>query len=249
MTSTAKASNGQLDTHLLLTYIADLELEIDRLRKHGRFVHHQARDALRKIQSLCGAPADAGSPLTEIEQTALKLRSVLHDLQDLPGYHPAHDQVTAIAIRPMIEQVFRWQQRLENAPNVTCRLELESDHVEWFPGRLRHILDNLVSNALRFHDAGKSEAWVELRLRLIPQGYEFTLADNGVGLSSRERNELFGLLYRAAPARSAGLGVGLAVVKLLVEQSGGTLTAESNLGQGSTVVVVLPRYEVDDFLT
>ena len=44
------------------------------------------------------------------------------------------------------------------------------------------------------------------------------------------------------------MGVGLAVVKLLVEQSGGTLTVDSGEGQGSTFVAVLPRYDVDDYL-
>ena len=51
-----------------------------------------------------------------------------------------------------------------------------------------------------------------------------------------------------APARAAGLGVFLAVVKLLVEQSGGTLTVESGEGQGTTFMAVLPRYDVDDYL-
>jgi signal transduction histidine kinase len=58
----------------------------------------------------------------------------------------------------------------------------------------------------------------------------------------------FDLFYRAAPARAAGLGCGLAVVKLLVEQSGRHLTVDSAVGQGTTFIVVLPRYAVDDFL-
>jgi len=45
------------------------------------------------------------------------------------------------------------------------------------------------------------------------------------------------------------LGVGLGVVKLLVEQSGGSLTVDSGEGQGTTFVVVLPRYDVADYLT
>jgi signal transduction histidine kinase len=56
------------------------------------------------------------------------------------------------------------------------------------------------------------------------------------------------LFHRAAPARAAGLGVGLAVVKLLVEQSGGTLTVDSGEGQGTTFVAILPRYDMDDYL-
>jgi signal transduction histidine kinase len=62
---------------------------------------------------------------------------------------------------------------------------------------------------------------------------------------STDRMERF---HRSAPARAAGPGVSLAVVKLLVEHSGGTLTTEYSGELGSTFVAVLPRYDVDDFL-
>jgi len=237
--------------HLLLAYVADLELEVDRLRKQGRFVQHEIRETLKRIQLLCTDATQAGNalpPLAEIDQAAKQLAVVLRDLQEPPGYHPAHDQVIAIAVRPLVEQVFRWQQRLASAPEVTLRLELESEHVEWFPARLRHILDNLLSNALKYRDPGKVEAWVQLGLRVSPEGYEFRVSDNGIGLPSDDRADVFELFYRAAPVQAAGLGVGLAVVKLLVKQSGGTLTVDSSEGQGSSFVVVLPRYDVDDYL-
>ena len=120
--------------------------------------------------------------------------------------------------------------------------------MEWFPARLRHILDNLLSNALRYRDPNTAEAWVRLGLRVSPEGYEFRVSDNGLGMPSGERQQVFALFHRAAPARAAGLGVGLAVVKLLVEQSGGTVTVDSAEGQGTTFVVVLPRYDVEDYL-
>jgi len=237
--------------HLLLTYVTDLELEVDRLRRQGQFVQHEVRETLKRVRSLCADPAggEALSRLAEVGQAAAHLIAVVRDLQDPPGYHPAHDQVIAIAVRPLIEQVFRWQQRLLGAPKVALRLELESEHVEWFPARLRHILDNLLSNALKYCDPEKSEGWVQVGLRVWPEGYELRIRDNGLGLPADEGVQVFELFYRAAPARAAGLGVGLAVVKLLVEQSGGTLTVDSGAGQGTTFVAVLPRYDIDDFLT
>jgi signal transduction histidine kinase len=237
--------------HLLLTYVTDLELEVDRLRKQGQFVQHETRTALKRIRLLCADPAgtpQTPSSLAEVDQTAKQLASVLHDLQEAPGYHPAHDQVIAIAVRPLVEQVFRWQQRLLAAPDVRLRLELESEHVEWFPARLRHILDNLISNSLKYRDSTKAESWVLLAVRVSPEAYEFRLSDNGVGLPQSEQGQAFELFYRAAPARAAGLGVGLPVVKLLVERSGGTLTVVSGEGQGTTFTAVLPRYDIDDFL-
>ena len=156
--------------------------------------------------------------------------------------------MVAVAVRPLAEQVFRWQQRLPGPADVALRLELEADHVEWFPARLRHILDNLLSNALRYRDPAKAESWVQVGLRASPDGYELRVSDNGRGLTADARDHLFDLFYRAAPVRAAGLGVGLAVVKLLVEQSGGTLTVDAGPGQGTTFTVVLPPYDLDDHL-
>jgi signal transduction histidine kinase len=235
----------------LLAYVADLELEVDRLRRHNHLLHQEVRGGLSRIEQLCAGPAKedgAGPPLPAIAQAAGQLAEVLRDPRDLPGYHPAHDQVIAIAVRPLAEQVFRGQQRLTGAAEVVLRLELESDFVEWFPARLRHILDNLISNALRYRDPAKAERWVRLGLRVAAEGYEFRVSDNGIGLPSAVPDQVLDLFYRAAPARAAGLGVGLAVVKLLVEQSGGTLTGDSGEGEGTTFVAVLPRYDLDDYL-
>ena len=56
------------------------------------------------------------------------------------------------------------------------------------------------------------------------------------------------LLSRAAPLREAGVGVGLPVVRLLVEQSGGTLVVRSEGGRGTDFVLTLPRYDIHDYL-
>jgi signal transduction histidine kinase len=147
-----------------------------------------------------------------------------------------------------VEQVFRWQQRLLDAPHAILRLELKTEHVEWFPARLRHILDNLISNALKYRDPEKGEARVFLGLSGLAEGYEFRVSDNGLGMPYKKRAEAFELYYRSATARAVGLGVGVAVVKLLVEQSGGTISVESGEGKGTSFIVVLPRFDAGDYL-
>jgi signal transduction histidine kinase len=251
MQGPAKDAPAGLDVHRLMAYVADLELEVDRLRRQGAFVQHQARETVKQLRNLCADGAPGGhqlSRLSEVARAAGELAAVLRDAQEPPGYHPAHDQVIALAVRPQVEQAFRWQHRLAGGPPVALRLALESEHVEWFPGRLRHILDNLLSSALKYRDRDKAEAWVEVGLRVVPEGYELRVSDNGVGLPAREGGGILELFYRAAPARAAGLGVGLAVVKMLVEQSAGTLAVNSGAGQGTSFVAVLPRYDIDDYL-
>ena len=244
--------NPSSNAHMLLAYVADLELEVDRLRKQEQFLRHEARDMLGRVQSICRSeapPEDSTPPLPQIAQAAQEFADVLRDLCEPPGYHPAHDQVIAIAVRPLVEQVFRAQQRMLRVPHAQLRMELATEHVEWFPARFRHILDNLLSNSLKYSDPAKGEARVFLGLNRLDEQLELRVSDNGLGMPWDKRAEAFELFYRSAPARAAGLGVGLAVVKLLVEQSGGSLTVESTEGQGTSFVVVLPRFDTGDFLS
>jgi signal transduction histidine kinase len=232
------------DIHRLLAYVADLEMEVDRLRKQGGFIRHEVRDGLRRIERLISGPAGA----YEISDGIKELVTVLDDLHEPPGYHPAHDQVVPIAIRPLAEQVHRAQRRLTGNTEVELKFELKEDHIEWFPGRLRHILDNLFSNALLYSDPTKEEAWVFLGLKTTESTYELQVSDNGTGLPERASGQAFELLSRAASVKQAGIGVGLPVVRLLIEESGGTLTVRSEKGRGTDIIIALPRYDLADFL-
>jgi hypothetical protein len=88
--STPRTSN----TQLLLAYVADLELEVDRLRKQAQFVRHEVGATLRRVQLLCADAPAAGDPLpplpplAEIGQAVTQLGAVLRDLRESPGYHP-----------------------------------------------------------------------------------------------------------------------------------------------------------------
>jgi len=248
--SVVATKDGEPDLHRLLPYMADLELEVDRLRYQARFLELEVSETVARIRRLCAGAADtAGPALAEVDKAAVHLAEVTADLRESTGYHPSHDQVVAIAVRPLANRVFRRQQRLQNAAQVVMQLELGCESVEWFPARMHHILDNLISNALRYRDPAKTEPWVAIALRETEHGYELRVTDNGVGLATADRSAILELFYRTAAVRAAGLSVGLAVVRMLVEQSGGSLTLDSGEGQGATFVAVLPRYDLTDFLT
>ncbi|NLS94038.1 MAG: ATP-binding protein [Planctomycetaceae bacterium] len=249
MKSNTPSEESQLQA--VMIYAADLELEVDRLRRRDCFLEQEARRYIRQVLQLCNddaSPREKSGPLPRIAASCEEFAGVLRDLSDPTGYHPAFDQVTAVAVRPMIEQVFRWQQRLSGVGGAVLRLDLETEHVTWFPARLRHILDNLISNALRFPDRSKGEIRVGLSLRSRPEGYEFQVADNGLGKPSEQISSLVEFFYRAAPIRAANLDVGFAVVKLLVEQCCGSITVTAGEGQGTNVTVLLPRFDLDDYI-
>lgn len=244
-----KAANVAYDN--LVGYVAALELEIDRLRKQSDFVQHYASKTISMVARHCDELrlANNDDPLVvEIAKTAGELAKVLQDFQEPPDYHPAHDHVTDIELRPLVEKVFLWQQRLHGSLNTQLNLDLEQEQMRWFPIRLRHILDNLISNAFKFRDASKGETRVLLGLRTSPDAYELRLSDNGIGMSTEFNKSMEEVLSRAIPPKPLGVGVGLPVVRVLVEESGGQVSIDSLEGKGTCVAVILPRFDIDDAL-
>jgi signal transduction histidine kinase len=107
----------------------------------------------------------------------------------------------------------------------------------------------LISNSLRYLDPAKGEARVTLSITRCTIGYELRVSDNGLGMAWKKRAEALELYHRSGPARTAGLSVGVAVVKLLLEQSVGSLNVESGAGQGTSFVAVIPYFTATDYLT
>lgn len=107
--------------------------------------------------------------------------------------------------------------------------------------RLVQVFVNLLTNAAHYSPPGST-----LTVEITPRGHEVAVAvrDTGVGLAPEMRERVFELFTRAdvAGATQRGLGIGLSLVRMLVELHGGTIVAESaGLGQGSVFTVTLPR--------
>ena len=104
-------------------------------------------------------------------------------------------------------------------------------------GRLRQVLVNLASNALKFTDRGE----IEIRLETVPSGTELllraTVRDTGIGIPPEKQAQIFEAFAQAHatdPRSSGGIGLGLAISQRLVRMMGGELGVESEPGRGST---------------
>jgi signal transduction histidine kinase len=235
--------------HQLVAYIADLELEVDRLRKQNQYMRHASSIELDRVRRVLDSVSLPIEPSATVQHSINELTAVINDLDDSPAGHPADDQVIAIPVRPLVEQIFRWQQRLSGAPHAILHMEFSAESINWFPARFRHILDNLVSNALKYRDPDKGQSRVSVLLNHRTESIEVRVTDNGLGIPTDISTSASEFLNRSTNQRSPETGVGLAVVKLLIEQSGGSLHVESNEGKGSQFIAMLPRYDLGDYLT
>ncbi len=122
-------------------------------------------------------------------------------------------------------------------------LELVTDHppvVQGDQNRLTQVLDNLVSNAIKFTNDGGA---VRVSVGAAGGDVRLVVADTGIGVPVEEQGQVFSRFFRASTATRLaipGTGLGLAISRALIEQHGGTITLTSEEGEGTQVVVVLP---------
>lgn len=107
---------------------------------------------------------------------------------------------------------------------------------------LQHILSNLLSNAVKYSSKRKN---IVFRIRGLKSDLEFSITDNGIGISKQDQKNLFETFYRGSnTGKIEGTGLGLSIVKRCVESHGGKITFKSGLNKGSTFVVTIPMLTV-----
>jgi signal transduction histidine kinase len=125
--------------------------------------------------------------------------------------------------------------------NVTLEVQSEPGlpEISMDPDRMAQVFGNLITNSLRYTPGGGK---IVLSTALEGNMLAFCVKDNGQGISAEALPHIFDRFYRADPARAQGdeSGLGLAIARSLVEAHGGTISAESQVSQGTTVKINLP---------
>lgn len=102
------------------------------------------------------------------------------------------------------------------------------------------VIINLLSNAAKY---GADGGWVGLRVWETEEGVELSVADRGIGISEEELPQVFDDFFRSTDPlvrRKKGTGIGLAIVRYIVEAHGATITVESEAGEGTTFTILFP---------
>jgi signal transduction histidine kinase/CheY-like chemotaxis protein len=113
------------------------------------------------------------------------------------------------------------------------------------PTRIRQILTNLISNALKFTEAGE----IEVSARFVADTLNLSVKDTGIGIAPEKLDKLFGKFTQAdetTTRRFGGTGLGLSICRDLANLMGGTIVVESQEGRGSTFAASIPLVRVGD---
>jgi signal transduction histidine kinase len=146
-----------------------------------------------------------------------------------------------VDLQPLISYAQQTAKPHADERGIELTLDVETvPHIEGDAGRLGQVIDNLLSNALKFTPPGGR---VGLRLFETVAGVQIEVSDTGMGISAEDQEQLFERFFRTAEASSAaiqGTGLGLSIVAAIVEAHGGSITVDSEIGFGTTFRIVLP---------
>src|SRR6266508_4224761 len=183
--------------------------------------------------------------LSIMERHSKRLQRLVHDLLSLAQLESfqAKLELSVVRMDELFNNLIRdWKEKL-STKNLRVTVDSPSDALTLRADatRLEEVLHNLLDNAVKFSCENG-----QIHLRAMRRGSEMVLsvADNGIGISKEHLPRIFERFYRADKARSrelGGTGLGLAIVKHIAQLHGGRVEAESELGRGTTIRVVLPE--------
>lgn len=177
-----------------------------------------------------------------IQQQSKQLARIIDDLLDIAKLESGHGlelNPTPIDLEPIIDEAVR--PFIDVHPDHTFRVMHLNRLPPVFgdPFRLNQVINNLVSNAVKYSPDGGP---IYIKTRVAPNYLMVSVEDKGVGIKPEQMGQLFERFYRADTSNTAagGTGLGLTICKLIIEGHGGEIWVDSTYGEGSTFTFTLP---------
>jgi signal transduction histidine kinase/ActR/RegA family two-component response regulator len=186
-------------------------------------------------------PAQRALWLEHVEDAGVHLLALIDDVLELTRAEIGELRLASqpVACAEVVQAALRLVSGRAAQQGITLRSESQEGVVLADPVRLRQVLINLLSNAIKYNrPGGQVRVWAECRAQRVA----LHVADNGLGIAPERLAHAFEPFNRLGAESSGveGSGIGLAIVKMLVQGMGGEIEAHSQPGQGSEFVVWLP---------
>jgi signal transduction histidine kinase len=257
-----------LDLHLARLRLADTLVELDKARieaerasrSKSQFVANMSHELKTPLNAIIGfgellqeeGLAEVGATLTPKQRefvghmvsSGRHLLTLMNDILDLSRIEAGRIDLRRelVAVADVLDAARETVRPLALKRGITLESDVPDSlpKIELDPVRITQVLYNLLSNGIKFTPKGGT---VQLRAGASNNTVTIAVEDSGIGISPADQKRLFREFERIDPAvgpRSEGTGLGLALVKRLVELHSGTVQVKSELGHGSTFVVTLP---------
>lgn len=240
----------------LQSYAEKLERSNRELQDFAFVASHDLQEPLRKIQAFSTmlkkhALSDELNDLIERMQNAtIRMQKLIDGLLNYSRVTTSEKPFKLVDLTEIVkETVSDLEVRIKStggSVEVQILPTIEAD-----PSQMQQLFQNLINNALKFHREEKPIVRIYARLLDNPpigkesdsgKWYQIFVEDNGIGFEERDSERIFKLLERLhGRSEYEGAGIGLAVCRKIVERHGGSITAKSKKGEGSTFTITLPE--------
>lgn len=216
----------------------ELRVTNQELDNFAYVASHDLRSPLRGISNLAQwVQEDCMDVINEDSKRNLKLMEkrvevmdkLLSDLLEYSRIGRVAPEIEPIDCQHLVEEIFGM---VENESLVDLRIAQPLPSIQSVKTPLMQVLLNLITNAIKYNDKGQ-DGWVEVDFTNRDGVLEFSVSDNGIGIDPKHFHRIFQMYQRVSKLKKQGSGMGLALVKKNVENCGGSITVESELGSGS----------------
>ena len=213
---------------------------------------HELRTPLNSVIALSGVlnrklvnkiPSEEYSYLEIIERNGKHLLSLINDILDISRIEAGKEEIeiTKFSIKNLIAEVTSMihPQAEQKSIELIQRDEENDVSINGDADKCRHILQNLIGNAVKFTEKGT----VEISALQVDTKIKITIKDTGIGISGNHLSHIFDEFRQAdsgTSRRFGGTGLGLAIAKKYANLLGGDITVKSTLGEGSSFTLTIP---------
>lgn len=168
-----------------------------------------------------------------------KLDNYISEILDISRNSQLPVKNEKIDISAMIESIFVQLNYMENAGKINKEVNIQDGHFYGDSLRMNIILNNLISNAIRYYDRNKEKSIIRISVFITKECNTLIVWDNGIGISNDHIANLGKMFYRATESRS-GSGLGLYLIKETLQKIGGEIEIHSLVTEWSEFVVRIP---------
>lgn len=224
-----------------------INIELDR------FVYSASHDLRAPISSLLGLlevarlenNMSAMEKLLDMQKrTLLKLDNFIQDIVNYSRNNRLKVTHEPVDFKTLIEGAFEQLHFMNQLNKLEQRILIAPDlNFLGDSKRITVILNNLISNAIKYADVTKPNPFVEVSVEKTEEGILLTVADNGEGIEELHLPKIFEMFYRATHL-STGSGIGLYIVSEIIQKVKGKIEVDSKKGVGSTFRIYLPAQSI-----
>jgi PAS domain S-box-containing protein len=216
-----------------------------------KFVYSVSHDLRAPLSSILGLVEFSETETTDpavledynsIKKSVKKLDGFIQDILDYSRNSRLEIRQEKINFTEVLNDVTNNLKFMSQAKgNVDIRIDIEDD-VDFYTdkSRINIILNNLVSNAIRYHNPLADNSFVKISVTTDEQQVNIIVSDNGIGIEKKYHEKVFDMFYRVSK-KSVGSGLGLYIVKETVERLNGSFQLESEPGVGTRFNIIIPN--------